>query len=168
MAPPTQILNASEFELAEDAPENVPFTAPRTQHEVNREHYNSTSVCLSFILKFLADISQGIGSQHETEFPKDLTHFGFANQGNTCYFSSTLQAILHHPRAANYLRFHHIRRGDLPGRLHAHKPRHCIFCQFYELLVRYWTRDLDNASRETEINSRVKKLHDRLIGTYGI
>ena len=105
--------------------------------------------------------------QRHRRVPPSFTPIGFTNTGNLCYLIATLQGIVHHPRVAEYLRYHHIRRpSDIP-KVAAHPAQggliHCLFCELYELLVRYWTRPLRD-EKQTEVDSRIAKIEARFFG----
>ena len=95
---------------------------------------------------------------------------GLPNEtNNNCFAIAVIQALIHHPRLANFLRLHHVRRGHGP-RLVEHtfvsirKQLKCPFCEFYELLVRYWTRPAHYPGTYAKLPERFRHFLERFRG----
>ena len=90
---------------------------------------------------------------------------GIKNRKYDCYLISIFQALLHHPRAAQFVRHHHVGprlRRDGKDSLARHETEHgCGFCQMYDMFVLYWTKDLVYNERRKGVQKRFEMIRQR-------
>lgn len=83
---------------------------------------------------------------------------GFSNGGDLCWLNSSIQALVHHPRIAQWFKHYHH-----PKECRVEK---CLACSFHQLLDSYWTpgsqstqetRLLDRNEARDQINESLKR-----------